>query len=164
METSIPSGTSSGSLVLMRFRPAWIYIDGVREFGRFFCQTTFARADVAERVRMIIQETLENAVKYSVPGPDSELELRIMAGGSHLEISVCSLPSPEHVQSLKQEIQRINDAEPEQAYLHAFERAADTPDGPARLGLARVRYEGNMELDLQEEDGGRVRVTARGTL
>ena len=52
-------------LVFMRFRPAWAYIDGIREFGRFFCQTTFGTQELADRACVVIQETLENAVKYS---------------------------------------------------------------------------------------------------
>ena len=73
--------SSKEPLVFMRFRPAWAYIEGIREFGRFFCETTFGTTDVAERARVVIQETLENAVKYSTTGEDSELELmEIMPG------------------------------------------------------------------------------------
>jgi hypothetical protein len=156
--------SDTNSLVFMRFRPGWAYIDGIREFGRFFCQTTFEDVELAERARVVIQETLENAVKYSTPGPNSELELSIRTRGSQLEISVSSLPAPDHVASLKAEIERINQSDPEQAYLAAFERAAATPDGPSRLGLARIRYEGNVELQFMEEQGGRIRVTASGAL
>jgi hypothetical protein len=151
-------------LVYMRFRPAWAYIDGVREFGRFFCLTTFKESDVAERARVVIQEALENAVKYSTPGPESELELSISSQGAHIEISVTSVPDPEHIGSLKAELDRINATDPAQAYLAAIERAAESPDASARLGLARIRFEGNVELSIRELEGGRVRVTASGSL
>ncbi len=159
-----PLGAPGDSLVFMRFRPAWAYIDGIREFGRFFCQTTFQNAEIAERARVVIQETLENAVKYSVPGTEGDLELSISARGSRLEISVCSTPLREHLESLRAEIDRLNCADPEEAYRDAFARAADTPDGPARLGLARIRFEGNAELNMEEVQGGRIRITASGAL
>ena len=66
-------------LVFMRFRPAWAYIDGIREFGRFFCETTFGTQELADRACVVIQETLENAVKYSSNSADSELELSIQS-------------------------------------------------------------------------------------
>ena len=58
----------------MRFRPVWAYIDGIREFCRFFCATTFS-GDVAERASVVVQETLENAVKYSTDGENGRAEL-----------------------------------------------------------------------------------------
>ncbi|MGH7437569.1 MAG: hypothetical protein ACRENE_17975, partial [Polyangiaceae bacterium] len=61
----------------MRFRPAWAYIDGIREFGRFFCEVTFGTSELAERARLVLQEALENAVKYSTDSAESELELSI---------------------------------------------------------------------------------------
>jgi len=153
-----------GPLVRMRFRPAWAYIEGIREFGRFFCETTFEEPELAERARLIIQEALENAVKYSIPGPRSELEFSISSDGKDLEISVCSTPAPEHLDMLRRELATLNASAPEAAYLAAFERASESNDARARLGLARIRYEGAMNLSLTEENGGRVRVTARGAL
>jgi hypothetical protein len=148
----------------MRFRPAWAYIDGVRAFSRFFCETTYNERDLAERAQMVIQETLENAVKYSTPGELSELELEISSDGTNLKIAIASRPDPLHLQNLRTELEYLRQLDPEAAYVAAFARAANEPEEPARLGLARMRYEGKFELHLNEEAGGRVRVTAVGRI
>lgn len=159
-----PDLSGKQPLVFMRFRPAWAYIEGIREFGRFFCETTFGAPDVAERARVVIQETLENAVKYSTPGDDTELELQIRADGEHIEFSVASQPDPAHVENLKQELTGMSGVDPEAAYLAAFIRASNEPDASSRLGLARIRYEGNVELSLSEETSGRLRIIAKGKI
>jgi hypothetical protein len=156
--------TSKEPLVFMRFRPAWAYIDGIREFGRFFCETTLSDSEAAERARVVLQEALENAVKYSTPGPNSELELCITAREGELEIAVTSLPEPEHLDSLREEIEALNAKDATQAYVDAIARAADSPDAAARLGLARMRLEGKVQLTVEDRSGGRIRVTARGIL
>jgi hypothetical protein len=152
----------SQPLVVMRFRPAWAYIDGIREFGRFFCHTTFGAPELAERAMVVLQETLENAVKYSTKAPDGELELVIESDGHKIAFSVTSMPDAKHLQSLRDELTGIHALDPEKAYLAAFERASKDPDASARLGLARMRYEGGVELSLKEEANGRLRVTATG--
>ncbi|HEX6271687.1 MAG TPA: hypothetical protein VFZ53_01540 [Polyangiaceae bacterium] len=162
--SAVFSETNARPLVSMRFRPAWAYIDGIREFGRFFCETTFGAPDLAERACVIIQETLENAIKYSTKGPNSELELLILAEHGQIEFSVSSLPDPAHIQNLRNELKGLDKLAPEEAYLAAFLRAAREPENSGRLGLARVRYEGNVELSMKEEDGGRIRITALGRL
>ncbi len=159
-----PSAPSQRPLVLMRFRPVWTYIDGIREFCRFFCDTTFKAGDLAERASVVIQETLENAVKYSTGGDDAELELRIESQGETIQFSVSSLPDPKHLPMLREELSNMATQTPEEAYVAAFLRAAGDPDGPSRLGLARIRHEGRAELSLEEEPGGRIRITATGTL
>ncbi len=163
INSNLNSGVGS-PLVFMRFRPAWAYIEGIREFGRFFCETSFGTSDLASRAQIVLQETLENAVKYSSPGPDSELELIIRADGENIEFSVSSLPDEAHLKSLKAELQGLQTLDPEQAYLAAFVRASAEPDASARLGLARIRYEGGVELEMKEEGGGRIRVTATGKI
>lgn len=147
----------------MRFRPAWAYIEGIREFGRFFCQVTYGATDMGERARVVLQEALENAVKYST-GEDTELEVMITAIEGQLEFSVSSLPDPKHLPQLKAELEQLAATDPEEAYLAAFVRASEQPDAASRLGLARMRYEGGVELSAREEDGGRIRVTARAKL
>jgi hypothetical protein len=147
----------------MRFRPAWAYIEGIREFGKFFCTTTFGATELGERAQVVIQEALENAVKYSMQGNNSELTLMITGDTSSIEIAVTSRPDPEHVDYLKEEIEAIRTTDPAEAYLAACERAAENPDAASRLGLARMRLEGQVELSVKQEDDGRICVTARGT-
>lgn len=162
-ERSDPAPVSR-PLILLRFRPVWTYIDGVREFCRFFCDTTFKTTDLAERASVVIQETLENAVKYSTGGDEAELELRIQSQGKTIEFSVSSLPDPLHLPTLRAELSSIASQTPEEAYVAAFLRAASEPGEASRLGLARIRHEGRAELSLQEEPGGRIRITATGTV
>jgi len=156
---------ASTPLVFMRFRPVWAYIDGIREFCRFFCETTFKATDLAERASVVIQETLENAVKYSTDGENAELELRIQNHGADIEFSVSSLPDPLHLSALRQELSNIASQTPEEAWVAAFLRVAGAdPTAASRLGLARIRHEGRAELSLEEEPGGRIRITATGKL
>jgi hypothetical protein len=150
----------AGPAVYVRFRPAWTYIEGIREFGRFFCNTTFGQNRVAERARVLIQETLENAVKYSKHEPNAELELTMCTDGVTLEISVSSTPAPEHLGTLRLELDQLYARGPEEAYIAAIERAASDPEATSRLGLARIRFECQADLSIQEEEDGRIRVTA----
>jgi hypothetical protein len=161
MIPTLPSSPTE-PLIFLRFRPAWAYIDGVREFCRFFCETTYRQKDLAERARVVLQETLENAVKYSTPGQLSELELEVQADLENFRIAITSRPDPRHLRTLKDELSHLTMLDPEAAYVSAFIRAANEPSAPARLGLARMRYEARFELHLDEHSDGRVRITATG--
>jgi hypothetical protein len=150
-------------LIYMRFRPAWTYIEGIREFGRFFASATFGKTELCDRVQVVIQEALENVVKYSLRGTNSELTISIGPEPTTIEIAVTSCPDPAHAEYLKNEIESIRGLDPQEAYLAAFQRAADNPDSAARLGLARMRLEGRVELFVADGADGRISVIARGS-
>jgi hypothetical protein len=152
-----------GQLVALRFQPMWAFIQSVRELGHSVCQAAFADPLVAQRARLIIQEALENAVKYSSPDGYSELEVIIGTEDDSVEITVVSTPRPEHLANLRDELRWICELSPEEAYLEAFRRAAQNPDCSARLGLARMRFEGGMRISMVE-DHGQLRLTARGAV
>jgi len=151
-------------LVFMRFRPAWVYIDGIRDFGEFFCRTTFPDPEVAARACVVIQETLENAIKYSLDDLSDVLELEISASSTKIEFSVTSTPNRLHLDQLKAELNQLRQSEPEAAFVAALERAQREPEASARLGLARMRYEGGVELFINEAPNNRIRFTAIGKL
>ena len=153
-------------MVFMRFRPMWAYITGTREFCRFFCATTFPKPDVAERVQLVIQELLENAVKYSADSTTCDVELAINElAGDEIEISVSNYAHPDAADRLLAELARMALMTPEEAYLAAVQRAATLPKGrSAEMGLARVRLEGLVEIHSTPIADGRIRVTCRGPL
>lgn len=157
-----PVPVPSEQMVYMRFRPAWTYIDAIREFGRAFCASAFSESAVGERVQVVIQEALENVVKYSLQGTNSELTISIGLDPTAIEIAVTSCPDPAHAAYLRNEIESIRDVDPEEAYLAAFRRAAENPEAASRLGLARMRLEGRVELSVAEAPDGRISVIARG--
>lgn len=151
-------------LVYIRFRPIWTYLDGVREFCRFFCATTFASDDVAERMQLVIQEALENAVRYArSEAPD--LEISIETDGKQIILAVESEPDARHLHRLWQEIDYMRTTSAEAGFQQALVRATESWDaGPPGLGLARMRFEGHMGLSVEELGKGRVRFIARGDL
>jgi len=157
-------GTDTATLIEVRFKPLWEYIEAIRHLGKSFCMTTYGEGSISDRAQLIIQEALENAVKYSQGGPKSDLEILISSSGGAIEISVGSKPTAEDLASLREELSWINAKDPQTAYLEAFMRAAENPEGSARLGLARMRYEGGVELSMVETEDGRIRLTARGAL
>ncbi len=148
------------SLAVLRFRPALAYVDGIRELGRAFCARTFTDAELAERARMVLQELLENAVKYSAEGGGGEVEVALRAEGGAFTITCSSHPQPDHLATLRAELAQLRLFDAEAAYLVALQRAAREPQAPARLGLARMRFEGRFELELEEIAGDRIRVRA----
>jgi hypothetical protein len=153
-------------LVLLRFRPMWAYIAGTREFCRFFCATTFSKPDVAERVQLVIQELLENAIKFSADGSTCDVELAIRENdGREIEIAVSNFAPPQASSKLESELARIAALTPEEAYLSAVQRAATLPEGSsAELGLARIRFEGLLDIESTPIADGRIRITCRGPL
>jgi len=157
-------GPDAATLIEVRFKPLWEYIEAIRHLGHSLCQATFGTNAVSERAQLIIQEALENAVKYSRDGAMSDLEILISSSGDCIEITVGSTPTPEDLASLREELKWICSTDPQTAYLEAFRRAADNPEGPARLGLARMRCEGGVELSMVESGDGRIRLTARGVI
>ena len=147
----------------MSFRPVWAYIDGVREFGRFFCETTFQRPELAERARVALQETLENAVNHAEHAAGL-LTLEISCDKTELRIATISSASSEQIRALRQEVEMLRAFDPEAGLLAAFTRATREPESAPRLGLARLRYECRFDVFVSEEDDGQVRVTAIGKL
>lgn len=155
--------TDGDYLVHVRLRPLWAYIDGMREFCAFFCETTFEREKLADRVRLVIHELLENAVKYSA-SEWNEIEVSIRTTGSTYEIRVSNYPDEASGKWLLEELARLREMDPEAAYQAALVRAATAPAGQSRLGLARIRFEGNVDLSAEQNEDGQICVTAKGEL
>ncbi|HMI94142.1 MAG TPA: DUF6272 family protein [Polyangiales bacterium] len=145
-------------MVQLRFRPLWLYVDEVRDFCGFFARATFAADTIGERVGLVVHELVENAIRY---GDERDLELSLERSGDRISISVANTTSDDRAVGLRERLAELAAMSPEQAYTHAMEQSVMKPVTQSGLGLARIRYEGQCDIELQMSPG-RVRVTARG--
>jgi hypothetical protein len=145
-------------MVQLRFRPLWLYVDEVREFCGFFARATFGADTIGERVGLVVHELVENAIRY---GDERDLELSLERSGERIMISVANTTSDEHANGLRDHLADLAALSPEDAYARAMEQAITRPATQSGLGLARIRYEGQCDLELLLTPG-RVCVTARG--
>ncbi|HEX4477021.1 MAG TPA: hypothetical protein VH142_18150 [Polyangiaceae bacterium] len=148
----------SHRLVQLRFKPLWLYVDTVREFCGFFAKATFDDDAIGERVAVVVHELVENAIRY---GNDKELELRIERGVTEVLVRVANTTSDEQAENLKRTFAELHRVSAAEAYVQALKRAATLPETQSGLGLARIRHEGRVNLDLSITPG-RVCITARG--
>ncbi len=150
-------------LLFVRFFPDVKYVEHLREICAFVVGARYGNGPLAQRTRVVVHEAVENAVKYATTR-STELSLTIWCDERTLTISVSSVPEPGHLASLKAELEQLYSRDAREAYVEAFRRAAAAPVGSPRLGLARIRYEGEVDLSMTEEEGGRIRVTAYGAI
>lgn len=148
----------SDRLVQLRFKPLWLYVDAVREFCGFFARTTFDDEGLGQRVGLIVHELIENAVRY---GDEQELEVRLERAKHEVIICVVNTTSEERSTKLRRIFEDLASLSPATAYARALQHASSLPKTESGLGLPRIRYEGNVELEL-ETSPGRVCITARG--
>lgn len=145
-------------LVELRFKPLWLYVDQVRELCGFFARATFEDEIVGERVRLVVHELVENAIRY---GDDRELELRLERTTHGLMIRVANTTSAERASKLAAHFAQMMTSSAADAYARALQSAVTRPSSESGLGLPRIRCEGQVELELETQPG-RVCITARG--
>jgi anti-sigma regulatory factor (Ser/Thr protein kinase) len=155
----------SQETIAMKFRPTWGYIDGIREFCGQFCTTAASDSAFTERVQVVVQELLENAVKYSNERrvADVEFELSLAENRNDFTITTTNHGSAEMAEILQAEIAMMATMEPQQAYTFALCRAVRSGQVATRLGIARMRCDGQVELSVTTTNDGRILVQARGS-
>lgn len=144
----------------LRFQPLWLYIDAMREFCAFLVRTTLHDKEIAQRIELVVQELLENAIRH---GEEEAIELRITQSDRAVRVAVQNAISAPKASTFEKTLEEVRDAPPEEAYHKALARTAKLPPGLSGVGLSRLRYEGAVELSATF-DPGWVEVTATGTL
>jgi hypothetical protein len=150
---------ASSRLVQLRFKPLWLYVDAVREFCGFFARASFEDDVLGQRVGIIVHELVENAVRY---GDEQELELMVERSGSGVLVRVANTATADRAERLKKIFDEISLHTPSEGYARALRHAASLPPSESGLGLPRIRYEGQVDLQL-DVTPGRVAITARGS-
>lgn len=142
----------------------WPAIEALREAILRIVAVALGKAE-GDALAMVSSELLENAVKYGV-GEEHVVSLSIEQDADRVVVHVKNQVdgAAPHRARLREQLGWLRSFEdPGRAYLAAltrvFERQSADPDD-ARLGLARIAFEGGCELSLEEEGEDHVAVRA----
>lgn len=137
-------------LLSVQFRPVWAQISPLRQYVQTWVGTQAPK--LTERTEMVLQELLENAVKYADPSANVKLELRIDRGQHGVELKVSNKAHAKRTALLKQEFASMSTTESARdSFSRALERAKSLPPGISMLGLARIVTEADVGLKIHDD-------------
>jgi hypothetical protein len=127
-----------------------------------FSQLTVRDQDMAARVRIAVAELTENVVKYGrEQGARVDVALEQRLGGLYLIVETTNSAPERHIERAVELLTGIRDSEdPVAFYDQLILAVAPTRDvGVSGLGLARIRAEGELDIDFRLE-GDRLTIFA----
>jgi len=157
---SVPSACAA---IRFDYRPRVRLIASTRAMVTDLCEQVLDDADATARVAMAAHELMENVAKYASGGEGSmEVELSERDGQSHVQVSTKNRASAEQREILRHVIGELRSAVDPVAYYDAVIAKSARSKGSG-LGLARIRAEGNMDVELSI-DGDEVTISAQTSL
>jgi two-component sensor histidine kinase len=126
------------------------FVSVVRRFVEATVERLLGDPELVFRVSMTAHELMENAAKYSL-GSKALLRVSFKREGDELDVSLYLLneTTPDHIERLRERIRNLAAApDPFVHYQRLMKQNARSTD-ESGLGLARIRAEGEMSLDLE---------------
>jgi hypothetical protein len=106
---------------------------------------------------MSVTELIENALKYGTLTPDGkDIIFNLNVDEKMIRIEVINGVRSQHdVEHVKNIVNHINSSDdPEQLYIQRLKELIENPKfGVSQLGLYRISYEGQFDIDYQFENG-----------
>jgi anti-sigma regulatory factor (Ser/Thr protein kinase) len=153
--------TNRPIFLMLRMKPPWVFVDEIRRFVESFCSCACPGQSREAQVALAVHELMQNAIPHA-GGESVDLTLQVDPVADRIEIAVSNPATEEQFQDFKGRLDRINqEPDPLQSYLRAMAEAPMNQRGG--LGLARVRFEAQLELSITRE-GNRITVLAWGRL
>lgn len=107
--------------------------------------------DAASRASMVLQELLENAVKYGDPVSAIQVDVEVFGTTGGLMLRVRNRAQPTRLAVLEREFQRaVGEGDgARDAFARALDRLKRLPQGSSMLGLPRIAMESKLTLDIE---------------
>jgi anti-sigma regulatory factor (Ser/Thr protein kinase) len=157
--TGSPPPAGQDVYLILRMRPPWVFIDELRRFVESFCACACPDANREAQLALAVHELTQNAVHH---GEEIELKLEVDATRDRVSVSVTNPCTDETYAALAARLDRMNDEK--DALAHYLTAMRETPVSTrGGLGLARVRFEAQLELSVSR-NGGELTVHASGPL
>ena len=133
--------------VVVRFSPAWEKIEPLRQYA--VAMAGGAGEKVASRVGIVLQELLENAVKYGDAVGLVEVDVLISSLRKQAEIRVANRAQASRIALLRKEYDGIRGGgeTANAAFARALQRLQRLPQGTTMLGLSRIAMESELTLE-----------------
>ncbi len=147
--------------LMLRMKPPWVFIDEIRRFVESFCACACTGANRESQLALAVHELMQNAVPNS-HDEEVDLVLEVDPEADRVEVAVTNRCTEAEFQFMRERIERMN-SEPDalRHYVAAMKESPATIRGG--LGLARVRFEAQLELCVSRS-AGRLTVHAAGAL
>ncbi len=157
---ALPSTPKDGRVYFeLVFQPSAILTTVVRRFIRDFYERIIGNDDSVARLALATHELLENAVKYGIPNEATTLSVELDQNAGIVSIQTNNRSNVEHIDVLRRRFADMKAAPDGFQFYQQLLRATAREASVSGLGLARIRCEGEMDVDL-EVDGDRVRISA----
>jgi hypothetical protein len=138
--------------VFLAFEPSPAFMQRVIRWLTDFCQLTLADLEMVARLRLAVSELVENIVKYGMqPNVSVEVELIERDGALLLRLGTRNRTSPEYLERATELLSELKNAKDPIAYYDRLVRESAPKLGVSGLGLARIRAEGEFDLDFKVE-------------
>jgi len=129
-----------------------------------FCRALIHDTDMAERFYMAAQELAENLVKYS-SGSEVSLSAELLGveGDAVLQLRARNHSTPDQLRAVEAKLRELTGAsDPIELYDRLIRESAPHADRSG-LGLARIRAEGEFDLDYAI-DGDELTICVRASV
>jgi len=146
----------------LSFRPTVQLITVVRRSVMSLYERELGDVDASARVGLATHEMLENVLRHSVGG-ETTLQIRRPKDSNQLVIETRNRADQKAIETLKAHAARMAEVDPDTYYLQVMTECAQTDDDGG-LGLARIRAEAEMTLNIETEGDDVVRVIATTTI
>ena len=142
----------ASAAVFLAFEPSSAFMQRVIRWLTDFCQLTLADLEMVARLRLAVSELVENIVKYGMqPNVSVEVELLERDGALWLRLGTRNRTSPEYLERATELLSELKSAVDPIAYYDRLVRESAPKLGVSGLGLARIRAEGELDLDYRVE-------------
>ena len=149
----------------LRIDPEWDAIKAAWDPCRAMLSRVEFDDDATYQLAMVLQELLENAVKYGAFDAGEQISVGVRAGPDDVTLEVKSRVgvNDANLRRFDQMIQWIRGfQDPFEAYVERMKIVSAQPysNGESGLGLTRIAYEGRCVIDFYVDDENALAVSA----
>ncbi|HEX9307290.1 MAG TPA: ATP-binding protein [Anaeromyxobacter sp.] len=148
--------------LFIRMNPPWVFIDEIRRFVESFCACAALGADREAQVALAVHELMQNAVPQA-RGQEVELDLEVDPKADRVWVRVMNECPEDEFVALRQKVEAMY-SEPDSLAHYLRTMKAQPSSARGGLGLARVRFEAQLDIRVRRKSATRIIVEAEGPL